>query len=274
MVAQRGGGRNVRLGRLVVSRRLGARQVTQAQGQPHAQGPAQRQRVNQAHVQQAVAQVGLGRDVGVVAVLRGVGEGHHVAVGFQPGAAGPGAEAHRHRHGPVAAVLAQGHPHVSGQAAGAGQGKVLTHVGIKPQSGGAEKRLLIDEAHIHAAEGGRPQPAQRGGHVQGHFEVAGQAVAGALRHDAQRRARAQQPPPHLIDGAVAAHGHHHPKPFPRRLPRQRHGVAGVLGGAHGIVQFRPAAQVPGQQRRQVEPAVGAGVRVENETGSGQSGRRS
>ena len=106
---------------------------------------------------------------------------------------------------------------------------VVDHLRVEAQTGNDQERVAVilllvvqdrQTAHIHQLRAVRRGHGQRRIHiVHGDAHIAGEQIAGADRHDAQRVPGAGQRARHRAHRAVAAHGHHHVGAALQRLLR-------------------------------------------------------
>ena len=96
--------------------------------------------------------------------------------------------------------------------------------------------MAVDASIVEAMHHMAVDDLYRGHRVEGDVQVACQAVATPTRDDAQSRRGVHQRACHLIDRAVASHGHHHLHPIGGSLLRQFGGMSRTLGVANLTVE--------------------------------------
>ena len=191
------------------------------------------ERFEDGNVHEPVLHGGIGGDVGIVAILRGVGAGYEKRLVRR----GPVGVLDRVGFGLVFDELRQGIFHISERTAAAAVGKLLADEGIEAHPAGAEKGMAVDGAVVEAAHRALVENAQGAGGVERYLQMACQSVARAAGQDGQRRARVDDGARHLVDRSVAAHGRHDVDALACGAGSHFGRVARILGAADVVVVF-------------------------------------
>ena len=181
-------------------------------------------------VEQAVVAAGAGRDAGVVAVLVGVGDGEGEG-GEGRGAAGVddlAAERGEFTEG------AETGREVAEKTAVRQEIETVRDLGLEAEAGGAEERVAGREAGVDAAGAAGGDDGERMRDRAVAAKMAGEAVAGTARDEAEGDGRADEGGGDFVHGAVAADGHDGVAILGDGGPGEFGGVAGAGRGGDGL----------------------------------------
>lgn len=184
------------------------------------------------NVHEAVFHRGRRGDIGIVAVLRGIGEGDQE--GFQ--SVGATLDLDRIGLGLVSQAHTNRIPYILQQTAAVALGKLEADEGIEAQAAGAEKGAIIDNAGVERVNDIAVDNGNGACRLCGYLEVACQSVSRATGYDSQRRRGVDDGTGHLVDRTVPAHGCHDVYPLGSGLGRQGRGVTGMLGEGDGMLK--------------------------------------
>lgn len=161
------------------------------------------ERAQDAHIQFAVGDVSVRRDITIVAILRRVGNGNHhrlcfefVPINFQP--VFPGT---------VADKFPGNNQDISQQAPFSARSENMTDAGIESGPEGAEEWPTVDQTVIDADHGSGVDQLQRVVQFQGDMQVPRQPVTRSARHNTHSRRRIAHGHGYFVHGAIATHRH-------------------------------------------------------------------
>ena len=139
----------------------------------HGGGLCHRERLYHRHIHQPVSHGGIGCDIGIVAILRGISQGNAEGlVGVLPLLIDDGVSL-----GLILGQLDNGFLHVSQQTALGRGGEAITHVSIVAHAAGAEEGTSIDESVVNVHTVALVDHTQSLTVVERYLEMAGQPVA-------------------------------------------------------------------------------------------------
>ena len=178
------------------------------------------ERFHHHHIKESVAHAGMRGNESIVAVLRSIGTGNEESLAFglvRVALYGIGL-------GFVEKSFTQRVFHISDQATTTALSELLAHKGIEAHTAGTKERTVVDGTIVELFHVGFIDDAYGFAHIKRDMEMACQSVARTARHHGKRRGGMNQCTRHLVDRAVAAHGHHH-----------IHAALHCIGGKHRSV---------------------------------------
>ncbi len=207
-------------------------------------------------IEETVVDAGSRGNPGVVAVLVGVGDSEREGAPAD-GAAGV-------RDGKVQRLpLAKGGgggAEIAEEAAARELVEALSDLRLEPEAGGGEKGMPVGQPGIDQPGPAVQEEIESARRVAVETEVAAEAVAGAARHEAERRGRGGEDVGDLVHGPVAADGDNQLAAVAERLPGEFRGVPGPVGQ-------HDAGPVAGGEEADGREALGgaAGAEVDDES---------
>ena len=189
------------------------------------------ERLHHDHVHLAVFHRSTWGDIGIVAVLRGVGTGNQESLVLR----GARLVFYLVGLGLVLQSLFQHVFHVGDRASLACLGELQRDKRIETHAAGAEEGLLVDDAIIEILNLRLVQYGDGFLHIQRQTEMAGQSVAGTAGDDAEGSVGVHQRASHLVHRAVATHGHDNIRAFIGILLGNLRSMAGIFREADLMV---------------------------------------
>ena len=167
-------------------------------------------------------------DVGIVAILRGIGTGDEKGVDGMAVALFV-AESESIGFGLVAQTVGECLFDIGGRAAASRFGKFHADEGVEAHSASAKERSAVDGAVVETNDRGRVDHFHRGDGIHGDLEMTRQTIAAAAGNDGERRFGVDERTGNLVDRAVASHRHHDVDATCRRFTGNLCTVAGIFG---------------------------------------------
>ena len=190
------------------------------------------ERLHDDNIHQPVAHRRLWGDISVVAVLRRIGAGDEKRLVVGADAVGVDLVG----LGLVLGALLKYFLQIGDGTSLAGLGELLADESVEAHTAGAEERILVDDAVVEVVHLVTVNDLNAFAHIERQQQVTGQSVARPTRNDAQRRVGVDDAPRHLVDGAIAADGHHH-------IHTLHAGVACYRGRVTGILRLHDAVLI-------------------------------
>ena len=185
------------------------------------------------HVHHAVLHRGTRGDIGVVAVLRGVGTGD------EKGLVALGARFVLYLVGLWAVVqtFLQHVFHIGDRAALASLRELQRDEGVEAHTAGAEEGQVVDHAVVEILDAAGVDDADGTLDVEWQTEMPSQSVARTAGDDAERRLGVNQRASHLVHRTVATDGHHHVDALSGTLLGDLSRMAGIFRQPELIVEL-------------------------------------